>query len=390
MRDRTVKSIALAVASFALLTSGQPKVALAQTSTASAPPAIDMDAGRTVALSCVPCHGPRGISSKSGVPHLAGQHGAYLARALTAYRDGQRAGPAMTAMVTVAATLSRQDIVNVAAYFANLQPFTSTAVTDKTSPAVRENHFAAAGTHTQACAGCHGDDGNVDRPGTPSLAGQNADYLASALAAYRRGSRPDAATHASLRSLDDAEIEGIAAYYAAAAPRRSQAPVAGDADAGRALAAACAVCHGEDGNSLDVEMPRLAGLDAQYLAATIRAYNSGRRDHSAMRDLAAALTEDEVINLAAFYARQQPRPAPERLTTAEWARRCDRCHGPGGHSTDARFPILAGQSEAYLAGALRLYHGAKRASDMMYAISFQMSRDDIKRLAAYYAGKTAD
>jgi cytochrome c553 len=222
----------------------------------------------------------------------------------------------------------------------------------------------------------------------PSLAGQNPEYLVAALKAYKNGSRANDAMHVLAESLGDAEIQHIATYYAARAPKRARAPAAGDPDAGRVPAAACAVCHGRDGNSSDPGTPRLAGLDAEYLAAVIRAYQVGTRDHAVMQDLVPTLEQDEVVNLAAFYATREPKSLRKHLTTRDWAQRCDRCHGPDGRSTDPRFPILAGQSEPYLVRALRLYHGGGRPSSTMYAMSFQMVEDDIKKLAAYYAGKT--
>jgi cytochrome c553 len=106
-----------------------------------------------------------------------------------------------------------------------------------------------------------------------------------------------------------------------------------------------------------------------------------------MQDLVPTFEEDEVANLAAFYATQEPKSLHKPLTLRDWAQRCDRCHGPDGRSTDPRFPILAGQSETYLVQALRHYHGGERTSSMMYAMSFQMVENDIKNLAVYYAGK---
>jgi len=78
------------------------------------------------------------------------------------------------------------------------------------------------------------------------------------------------------------------------------------------------------------------------------------------------------------------------LALAEWAEKCSRCHGVGGHSTDPRFPILAGQNEAYLINALKRYHGGERESSMMFAMSFLMGESDIAKLAAFYAGQGAD
>ena len=60
-------------------------------------------------------------------------------------------------------------------------------------------------------------------------------------------------------------------------------------------------------------------------------------------------------------------------------------HGADGNSADSRFPVLAGQDEAYLAAAMALYHGGERESTLMSAMSFLMTESDMKKLAAYYA-----
>ena len=70
-------------------------------------------------------------------------------------------------------------------------------------------------------------------------------------------------------------------------------------------------------------------------------------------------------NLAAYYAAQQPKAPNVRkpLTTAEWAERCDRCHGVNGNSTDPRSPMLAGQRVDYLEKVLHAYRaGSARAA----------------------------
>lgn len=77
----------------------------------------DPEAGKALAGACTACHGPEGISSNPVWPNLAGQHAAYLAIALKAYRDGRRVDPLMSPM---ARPLSDQDIANLAAYFSSL------------------------------------------------------------------------------------------------------------------------------------------------------------------------------------------------------------------------------------------------------------------------------
>ncbi len=77
----------------------------------------DPEVGKALATACTACHGPEGISSNPVWPNLAGQHAAYLAIALKAYRDGRRVDPLMSPM---ARRLSDQDIANLAAYFSSL------------------------------------------------------------------------------------------------------------------------------------------------------------------------------------------------------------------------------------------------------------------------------
>ena len=189
--------------------------------------------------------------------------------------------------------------------------------------------------------------------------------------------------------LTDTEIEDMAYYYAAMKPVAAQAPEAGDPYAGRAATQACVTCHGDDGNTSDPKTPRLAGLDAEYIGVAIEAYKDGQRDHTAMQEAAASVRETDIADISAFYATKAPKalPARKRLTTAEWVQNCNRCHGPDGKSSDPRYPILAGQSEAYLIKALKLYHKGERNNSMMQAMSYPMSASDIRKLAAYYAAQ---
>ena len=86
-----------------------------------------------------------------------------------------------------------------------------------------------------------------------------------------------------------------------------------------------------------------------------------------MRDRVLALREQDVRDLAAYYASKEPQALPLRkpLTLAEWTARCGRCHGAKGNSTDPRFPVLAGQDKGYLAKALEQYHLGTRDNQLM-------------------------
>ena len=87
-----------------------------------------------------------------------------------------------------------------------------------------------------------------------------------------------------------------AALGAAAAPAGAQ-----DAAAGRAKAQACTVCHGALGLSVTPDAPHLAGQPAIYVATQLRAYRSGARKHEVMAVMAKPLTDDDILNLAAWF-----------------------------------------------------------------------------------------
>ncbi len=87
-----------------------------------------------------------------------------------------------------------------------------------------------------------------------------------------------------------------AALGGAAAPAFAQ-----DAVAGRAKAHACAVCHGALGLSVTPDAPNLAGQPAIYVATQLRAYRSGARKHEVMAVMAKPLTDDDILNLAAWF-----------------------------------------------------------------------------------------
>ena len=77
---------------------------------------------------------------------------------------------------------------------------------------------------------------------------------------------------------------------------------ADDIDAGQAKARACAVCHGPLGVSAAPDAPNLAGSPALYLASQLRAYRSGARRHEVMSVMAKPLTDDDIVQLAAWFA----------------------------------------------------------------------------------------
>lgn len=75
-----------------------------------------------------------------------------------------------------------------------------------------------------------------------------------------------------------------------------------DIEAGRSKAQSCAVCHGVSGLSAQADVPNLAGQPSLYLATQLRAYRSGARKHEVMSLMAKPLTDDEIVNLSAWFA----------------------------------------------------------------------------------------
>jgi len=166
----------------------------------------DAARGEKLAYTCQGCHGIPNYKNSYpiySVPRLGGQHAAYLVVALKAYSSQERAHPTMHSH---AATMSEQDMQDMAAYLAGqeLKP---------TGKAVGTTPKAA-----QTCIACHGNDGIGILPEYPNLAGQHEDYLRHALAAYRSGQRKNAVMGGMAAALTDADIRELASYYSSQRP----------------------------------------------------------------------------------------------------------------------------------------------------------------------------
>ncbi len=346
------------------------------------------EGGRVAEASCARCHGANGISPTKGIPHLAGQRAAYLDLQLRAYRQSARVQGAMTGIVRY---LSDDALVKVAAYYASLDPPRPAAAPAKPAPA-KPDPVQAGKAAAAACGGCHGEAGISKTPSMPSLVALDPKYFAVAVNAYKSGQRKHDMMKSLVASLGDETTNNIALYYALQKPAKAQTPAPGDQAAGKAAAsAACAACHGDQGVSGNPATPSLAGQDAEYLAAALRAYKDGSRKDESMKDPAAALDDKAMKNIAAYYAAQQPQPLNVRrpLTVAEWTERCDRCHGPNGNSTDPLMPRLAAQRADWLEQVLHAYRTGARKSTAMAAMSAMMSEADVRELATHYARQTA-
>src|ERR1700682_504517 len=349
--------------------------------------AADVAEGKRLAdASCVGCHGANGISSIKDVPHLAGQRPGYLYLELRAYQSGARGDSAMGAVVK---NLNDSALVKAAAYYASLDPAQPSSIAKPAPPQI--DRAQAGKAATAACAGCHGDTGISKMPGTPSLVGLDPKYLVAAMKGYKSGQRKNDVMKSVISAVSDADLSNMALYYALQKPARASTPAAGDQAAGKAAAAACAGCHGDKGVSGNPANPSLAGQDAEYVVAALRAYKDGARSDETMKGLAATLDEAAAKSLAAFYANQQPQPTNVRkpLTTAEWAQRCDRCPGVNGKSTDPRLPALAAQRVEYLEKTLHAYRTGERKSPQMAAMSEVLTEAEVENRAVYNARQKA-
>lgn len=247
--------------------------------------------GKAAAAACGGCHGEAGVSAMPGTPSLVALDPKYFAGAMQAYKSGQRANDMMKGM---AAGVSDSDVANIALFYALQKPARAK------SPA--QGNPAAGKKAAATCGACHGDTGVSGNPATPSLAGQDAQYLAAAVQAYKSGARKDESMKGPASEVGEGAIKDIAAYYASQQPQalNVRRPLTVSEWTDR-----CDRCHGTNGNSTDPMIPRLAAQRADWLETVLHAYRTGARKSVAMSAMTALLTEDDVKELAAHYARQR-------------------------------------------------------------------------------------
>ena len=190
----------------------------------------------------------------------------------------------------------------------------------------------------------------------------------------------------------------------AASPPQAAASAQGSVDAGRAKSATCAACHGADGNSVTAEWPSLAGQHPDYIARQIKAFKTGERKNVTMMPFAQMLSDQDVLDVAAYYSAQKPTPKgadPALVSLGQQIYRggvatrgipaCIACHGPGGHGNPfAAFPRIGWQHSAYVAKTLQEYKAGERTSDggnqMMRNVASLLKDDEIRALASYVQG----
>lgn len=183
----------------------------------------------------------------------------------------------------------------------------------------------------------------------------------------------------------------------------------GDVEHGKALSvsATCVTCHGADGKALMPIYPNLAGQNANYIYQSLQAFKQGatgpRANATVMPAMVAALSDQDMADLAAYYAAQpavHTQADPTLLARGERIYRgglgdakvpaCAACHGPKGEGNAlAGFPALAGQTPDYIVSQLQAFREGQRQggmNDMMHGVATGMTTDDMKAVASYISG----
>ena len=175
------------------------------------------------------------------------------------------------------------------------------------------------------------------------------------------------------------------------------AQAAGDAAAGKAKSVTCAACHGPDGNSPTPAFPKIAGQHAGYLEKQLTEYKNGTRVNATMNGMAAPLSEQDIADLAAYFASQTGTIGtddPDKVELGESIYRADNpatgvsacaaCHSPTGVGNPmANFPSLQGQHADYTVLQLQHFRSGERANDagaMMRGVAGKMTDAEIEEL----------
>jgi cytochrome c553 len=193
---------------------------------------------------------------------------------------------------------------------------------------------------------------------------------------------------------------------AASAQAQTGAPggIGGDAAKARPIASSvCAACHGVDGNSPIPANPSLAGQHSRYLYKQLTDFKAGRRKNAVMSAMVINLSDDDLRNLAAYFAAQKPTPgtAKDRALVAAGQKlyrggnsdtgvpACSGCHSPNGAGVPAQYPRLAGQHGDYTVSQLSSFRSGDRDNDpnaVMRMIAGRLSDKDMAAVAQYISG----
>ena len=210
-------------------------------------------------------------------------------------------------------------------------------------------------------------------------------------------------------SLSGVVLSGVLALTAAASFAAGPAPASAavapkakpDVVKGEASFAACAACHGADGNSGTPVNPKLAQQHPEYLVKQLQEFKSGKRANAIMMGFAAGLSEDDMKNISFWLASKQAKPGfakdkelvalGERIYRGGIQERqiaaCAGCHSPTGAGIPAQYPRLSGQHAEYTAAQLTNFRdGIRKNSLQMNQVAAKLNDREIRALADYIAG----
>ncbi len=158
----------------------------------------------------------------------------------------------------------------------------------------------------------------------------------------------------------------------------------GDPEAGRALAGQCRTCHGIDGYAKIPIAPHIGGEQAAYLATQLTAFRDGTRVHEMMSVVAKSLTDEQIADLAAWYASQHA-TATVTADASGAPTACVSCHGVDGIGLMDGVPNLAGETNIYIDTQLHAFRTGKRSHEIMSAVAAEMTDGEIRAVADWYA-----
>ena len=178
---------------------------------------------------------------------------------------------------------------------------------------------------------------------------------------------------------------------------------AGDATKGKEKTGVCAGCHNADGNSAIAMNPKIAGQGAKYLAKQLHDFKSGERKNDIMKDQAGQLSDEDIANIAAYYASQKVqhmaveeqfiKPGELLYRNGDADRdipACIACHGANGNGMAAAgFPALGGQHAEYTKAQLLAFRDGVRnndANNVMRDVVRKMSDEQIEIISKYLVG----
>jgi cytochrome c553 len=192
-----------------------------------------------------------------------------------------------------------------------------------------------------------------------------------------------------------------AAITLPAAAAGAPAPAKADLAKGQEKAATCMACHTADGTRGAPANPILQGQHAEYLVKQLTEFKAGKRANAVMSGMAATLTPEDMVNVAAFYnskpavagaARNKDTVAlGEKIyrggIAAKQVPACAGCHNPTGAGIPAQYPRIGGQHTDYTEAQLVAFRAGTRGnSTQMMSIAARMSDKEIKAVSDYIAG----